>query len=104
VVGRIHLERNPAIAAAERQMQVESALIGVAVDAYFPQITLSGLGGHAGNPLAKLFNIGNRIWSVDASASDTLYDFGDRAGAVYAARAMYDQYVTTCRQTVLAGF
>jgi outer membrane protein TolC len=78
--------------------------LGVAVGAYFPQITLSGLGGYAGNPLSKLFNIGNRIWSVGASASDTLYDFGDRAGAVYAARATYDQYVATYRQTVLTGF
>jgi NodT family efflux transporter outer membrane factor (OMF) lipoprotein len=98
------LERNPAIAAAERQMQVESALIGVAIGAYFPQITLSGIGGFAGNPLSKLFNIGNRIWSIGASATDTLYDFGDRAGAVYTARANYDQYVATYRQTVLTSF
>ena len=98
------LERNPAVAAAERQMQVESALIGVAVGAYFPQFTLSGIGGYAGNPLSKLFNIGNRIWSIGATATDTLYDSGDRAGAVYAARATYDQYVATYRQTVLTGF
>ena len=98
------LERNPGIAAAERQMQVESALIGVAIGAYFPQITLSGLGGFAGDPLSKLFNIGNRIWSLGATATDTLYDFGDRAGAVYTARANYDQYVATYRQTVLSSF
>jgi NodT family efflux transporter outer membrane factor (OMF) lipoprotein len=98
------LERNPSIAAAERQMQVESALIGVAIGAYFPNITLSGLGGFAGTPLDKLFNIGNRVWSVGASASDVLYDFGDRAGAVYTARATYDQYVATYRQTVLTTF
>jgi len=33
-----------------------------------------------------------------------LYDFGDRAGAVYTARANYDQYVATYRQTVLTSF
>ena len=98
------LERNPGIAAAERQMQVESALIGVAIGAYFPQITLSGIGGFAGDPLSKLFNIGNRIWSIGATATDTVYDFGDRAGAVYTARANYDQYVATYRQTVLSSF
>ena len=98
------LERNPSIAAAERQMQVESALIGVAVGAYFPQITLSALGGYAGDPLSQLFNIGNRIWSLGATATDTVYDFGNRSAQVRAARATYDQYVASYRQTVLTGF
>jgi len=98
------LERNPAIAAAERQVQVESALIGVAVAAYFPEISLSALGGYAGNPLSQLFRLGNRIWSIGASTSDTLIDGGARSGAVQAARANYDQYVAAYRQTVLTSF
>jgi NodT family efflux transporter outer membrane factor (OMF) lipoprotein len=98
------LERNPGVAAAERQMQQENALIGVAVGAYFPQITLSALGGYAGDPLSQLFKIGNRIWSLGATATDTLYDFGDRAATVRGARATYDQYVATYRQTVLSAF
>jgi NodT family efflux transporter outer membrane factor (OMF) lipoprotein len=98
------LERNPGIAAAERQMQQEHALIGVAVGAYFPQITLSALGGYAGDPLSQLFKIGNRIWSLGATATDTVYDFGNRSAAVRAARSTYDQYVATYRQTVLSAF
>jgi NodT family efflux transporter outer membrane factor (OMF) lipoprotein len=98
------LERNPGIAAAERQMQQQSALIGVAVGAYFPALSLSALGGYAGSPLSKLFNIGNRIWSVGASASDTLFQGGSQVAAVAAARANYDQYVATYRQTVLSSF
>jgi NodT family efflux transporter outer membrane factor (OMF) lipoprotein len=98
------LERNPAVAAAERQMQQENALIGVAIGAYFPQITLSALGGYAGDPLSQLFKIGNRIWSLGASATDTLYDFGNRSAEVRGARATYDQYVASYRQTVLSTF
>jgi NodT family efflux transporter outer membrane factor (OMF) lipoprotein len=98
------LERNPAVAAAERQMQQENALIGVAIGAYFPQITLSALGGYAGDPLSQLFRLGNRIWSLGATATDTLYDFGNRSAEVRGARATYDQFVAVYRQTVLSTF
>jgi NodT family efflux transporter outer membrane factor (OMF) lipoprotein len=98
------LERNPSVAAAERQMQEESALIGVAVGAYFPTVSLSGLGGYAGGQVSRLINLGNRIWSIGASATDTIYDFGNRAGAVASARANYDQQVAVYRQAVLTTF
>jgi len=98
------MERNPGIAAAERQMQQENALIGVAIGAYFPTLSLSALGGYAGDPLSKLFNIGNRIWSLGATASDTLFQGGYQVAAVAGARATYDQYVATYRQTVLSAF
>jgi NodT family efflux transporter outer membrane factor (OMF) lipoprotein len=97
------LERNPAIAAAERQMQQENALIGVAIGAYFPTLSLTALGGYAGDQLSKLFNVGNRIWSLGASASDTLFQGGYQVAAVAAARANYDQYVAAYRQAVLSG-
>ena len=98
------LERNPSIAAAERQMQQESALIGVAIGSYFPTLSLSAIGGYAGSPLSSLFNVGNRIWSLGASASDTLFQGGAQVAAVSAARANYDQFVATYRQTVLSSF
>jgi NodT family efflux transporter outer membrane factor (OMF) lipoprotein len=98
------LERNPSIAAAERQMQQENALIGVAIGAYFPTISLSGIGGYAGNPLSSLVQMGNRIWSVGGTASDTLFQSGAQVAAVAGARATYDQYVANYRQTVLAAF
>jgi NodT family efflux transporter outer membrane factor (OMF) lipoprotein len=98
------LERNPSIAAAERQMQQENALIGVAIGAYFPIISLSALGGYAGNPLSTLIHTGNRIWSVGGTASDTLFQGGEQVAAVAQARATYDQYVASYRQTVLSTF
>jgi NodT family efflux transporter outer membrane factor (OMF) lipoprotein len=98
------LERNPSIAAAERQMQQENALIGVAIGAYFPTISLDALGGYAGNPLSSLVSAANRIWSVGGTASDTLFQGGEQVAAVAQARATYDQYVAGYRQTVLSTF
>ena len=98
------LERNPSVAAAERQMQQQSALIGVAIGAYFPSLSLTALGGYAGGPVSQLFRIGNRIWSLGASASDTVFQGGSQVAAVAGARASYDQYVAAYRQTVLSTF
>ncbi len=98
------LERRPDIAAAERQMQQQNALIGVAISAYYPDVTLSALFGFAGNPLSQLFTTANRAWSLGASASETIFDAGSRSAAVEAARATYNQSVATYRQTVLTAF
>jgi NodT family efflux transporter outer membrane factor (OMF) lipoprotein len=98
------LERRPDIAAAERQMQQENALIGVQVAAFYPDISLSALAGFEGNPLSSLFKVANRIWSLGASGSETLFSGGARTASVAAARATYDQYVATYRQTVLTAF
>ena len=98
------LERRPDIAAAERAMAEQNALIGVAVAAYYPDLSLSADYGFEGNPIGKLFRAANRIWSLGASASETLFDGGERSAAVRAAEATYDSSVATYRQTVLTAF
>jgi NodT family efflux transporter outer membrane factor (OMF) lipoprotein len=98
------LERRPDIAAAERTMQEENALIGVAIAAYYPDITLSAVFGFAGDPLSKVFTAANRVWSLGASASETLFQGGYQSAAVAAAHAGYDNAVATYRQTVLSAF
>lgn len=98
------LQRRPDIAAAERTMQQENALIGVQVAAYYPDISLSTLGEYAGSPLGQLFNASNQFWSLAASGSETLLDGGLRHANVAAARATYDASVATYRQTVLTAF
>ena len=98
------LQRRPDIAAAERAMQQENALIGVQIAAYYPNISLTALGEYAGNPLGSLFNASNQIWSLGASATETLFSGGLRPAEVAAARATYDASVATYRQTVLTAF
>ncbi len=98
------LERRPDIAAAERTMQQQNALIGVQVAAYYPDISLSALGGFAGSPFSQLFTVGNRFWSLGAAGSEALFEGGLRTSAVAAARATYDAAVANYRQTVLTAF
>jgi NodT family efflux transporter outer membrane factor (OMF) lipoprotein len=98
------LERRPDVAAAERAMQQENALIGVQVAAYYPDISLSALGEYAGFPLAQLFNLSNQFWSLGATGTETLFNGGLRPASVAAARATYDASVASYRQTVLTAF
>jgi len=97
------LERRPDIAASERAMQEQNALIGVAVAAYYPDISLSGLAEFIGrNPLP--FSTPHLVWSLGAAATDELFDGGLRGAQVDAARAAYWESVANYRQTVLTAF
>lgn len=98
------LERRPDIAAAERRMASANAQIGVAVAAYFPDLTLSGDYGTSASRLGSLLAAGTSLWSVGAQLVGTLFDFGARRARTREARAYYDQTVATYRQTVLTAF
>jgi NodT family efflux transporter outer membrane factor (OMF) lipoprotein len=100
----ILLERRPDIAESERQMQEENALIGVQIAAYFPTFDLSAVFGYAGNPGTALFSSSSEVWSLMASASESVLTGGQRSAAVAAARAAYNQSVANYRETVLAAF
>jgi len=103
-VPSVLLQRRPDIAAAERMMDEENALIGVQIAAFYPDISLSADFGWQGGPIGMLISAANRVWSLGANASQTLFDGGERTAAVSAARAAYDASVATYRQTVLSAF
>jgi NodT family efflux transporter outer membrane factor (OMF) lipoprotein len=97
------LERRPDIAQAERTMQQENALIGVAEAAFYPDISLSGVLQWVGkNPLP--FSVANEVWSLGAAASEPLFEGGLLVAQLDAARAVYWQSVANYRQTVLTAF
>ncbi|NLP63523.1 efflux transporter outer membrane subunit [Paraburkholderia sacchari] len=98
------LQRRPDIATAERQMASANASIGVAVAAYYPNISLSAFDGFTQAPLSGLLHISNYVWSLGASATQTIFDGGARSGEVAAARASYDAAVANYRGTVLTAF
>ena len=100
----VMLQRRPDIAAAERAMEQENALIGVQVAAFYPDVSLSAAYGWSGNPIGSLIQASNRVWSLGASATEILFEGGLRSAAIEQARAQYDSAVATYRQTVLGAF
>lgn len=98
------LQRRPDIAAAERTMAAQNAAVGVTVAAYYPSLSLSGSAGFEAAPLNGLLQAANYVWSLGASGSETLLDFGARRGAVQAARSAYEGAVANYRGTVLTAF
>ena len=97
------LERRPDIAAAERAMQQQNALIGAAIALYYPDVTLSGLFGFMGSGALAL-SLANEVWTVGATAVQTAFDAGLRDAQVEAAMASYQQSVANYRQVVLTAF
>jgi NodT family efflux transporter outer membrane factor (OMF) lipoprotein len=97
------LERRPDIAAAERTMQEQNALIGVAEAAWFPDVSLSAMIQYIG-PIPLPLNISRSIASIAANATETFFNGGLTAAQVDAARAIYWQSVANYRQTVLTAF
>ena len=98
------LQRNPAIAAAERSVKAANAQIGVQVAGYYPNITLSGSGGFAGTAIQTLFTSPNSFWSVGGNAAETLFNGGLTTALVREAKATRDETVAEYRQAVLAAF
>lgn len=98
------LERRPDIAASERSMAAANAQIGVAVAAFYPNLTLSADGGFESSTIKHLLDWPSRFWSVGSSASETVFDAGLRRATVNQYVATYNADVASYRQTVLTAF
>jgi len=85
-------------------MAAANAQIGVAVAAFYPDLTLSAEGGLESTAISHLFDLGSRFWSVGASASETIFDAGLRRATVNQFVATYNADVASYRQTVLTAF
>jgi NodT family efflux transporter outer membrane factor (OMF) lipoprotein len=97
-------ERRPDIAAAERTLAEENAIIGIGYGAFFPQVTISASGGLESAAFKHLFDIASRTWSVGPSISQIIFN-----GFLYRAElhqyvAMYNADLASYRQTVLVAF
>ena len=98
------LERRPDIAAAERRVASANAQIGIAVSAYYPQVSLSASGGLESAAIGTLFQGPSALWSVGGSAFETVLDGGRRRAVTQQARDNHEATVASYRENVLEAF
>jgi len=98
------LERRPDIAAAERRVASANAQIGVAIAAYYPQVSLGASGGFESAAIGTLIQGPSALWSVGGSAVQTVIDGGRRRAVTQQARDNHEATVASYRQNVLEAF
>ena len=98
------LERRPDIAAAERRVASANAEVGLAKTAYYPLVNILGTGGLESGGITTLLQGPSGLWSIGASAAQTIFDGGRRHALNDQAHAAYTSTVASYRETVLTSF
>jgi NodT family efflux transporter outer membrane factor (OMF) lipoprotein len=98
------LERRPDISIAERQAQAANAQIGIAIAAFYPNITLSGSGGFESQSITTWFQGPSGLWAIGGSAAELIFDGGRRRALTDQARHNYEQAADNYRESVLNAF
>jgi NodT family efflux transporter outer membrane factor (OMF) lipoprotein len=98
------LERRPDIASAERQTAAANARIGIAISAYYPTISLSGIGGFESTHGGTWLQGPSAFWSLGAQAAQLLIDAGQRRAITDQARHQYEAQAAAYRNTIFQAF
>ena len=98
------LERRPDIREAEAELMATNARIGVAKAAYFPDISLTGVGGFQSIPLSQLFTGPYGMWNFTGQLAQPLYAGGTLKSGVRYAQAQHQEAVLNYQQTIQQAF
>jgi multidrug efflux system outer membrane protein len=98
------LERRPDILQAEQQLVAANAQIGVARADFFPQISLTALGGYQSSALSRLFAGPAGLWSFGASALQPVFEGGRIRNRVKFAEARAQEVTFVYQRTVQQAF
>ncbi|HUY82820.1 MAG TPA: efflux transporter outer membrane subunit [Acidobacteriaceae bacterium] len=98
------LERRPDIAAAERTIAGDNATIGIGYGAFFPNVTLSVIGGLESSLFKHWFDWPSRYWAIGPSIAETIFNGGLYRAQLHQYTAIYNADVARYRLTVLTAF
>jgi multidrug efflux system outer membrane protein len=94
------LERRPDVRQAEQIMVAANAQIGVAKASFFPNLSLTGLGGLESNALHQFISHPSETWSGAFSVSQPVFQGGALRSQLRLARANWQETVLSYQQTV----
>ena len=98
------LERRPDIQSAEQQLVAANARIGVAKAAYFPQITLTAVGGYQSSALTDLFTGPAGLWNFGAQLAQPIFTGGRIRSGVRLTEAQQQEAVLIYQQSIQQAF
>ncbi len=98
------LERRPDIQQAEAKLVAANARIGVARAQYFPQISLTSLGGAASSQLNSIFSGPNAYWYAAGSISEPIFDGGRIRSNYRLSKAQEQETLLEYQKTILNAF
>jgi multidrug efflux system outer membrane protein len=95
------LERRPDIQQAEAKLVAANARIGVARAQYFPQISLTSLGGAASNQLNSIFTGPSAYWYAAGSISQPIFEGGRIRSNYRLSQAQEQEMLLAYQKTIL---
>ena len=98
------LERRPDIQSSEQQLVAANARIGVAKAAYFPQITLTAVGGYQSPALTDLFSGPAGLWSFGGQLVQPIFTGGKIRSNIRLTEAQKQETVLLYQQSIQQAF
>lgn len=95
--------QRPDIAAAERTMASQHALIGVAYAAFFPSLELTGALGFSSPDLRQFLAWKSRLWAIGMNALQPIFTGGYNQANLNLAYAQYNETMHDFQQQVLTA-
>jgi outer membrane protein, multidrug efflux system len=94
------LERRPDVLQAEENVVAANAQIGVAKAAFFPNLSLTGLGGLESNALHQFITQPSETWYGAVSVTQPVFEGGALRSGLRLARANWQESVLVYQQTL----
>ncbi|MEG9433450.1 efflux transporter outer membrane subunit [Terriglobus sp. ADX1] len=98
------LERRPDIRKAEAELMAANARIGVAKAQFFPQISLTSMGGSASNQLQSIFEGKNAYWYAAGSLTQPIFAGGRISSNYKYSQAQQQEMLASYQKAILNAF